>query len=325
MNDFNPEDYFNVAVKTILTSVKICRNVQAVLTDEFHQKKDRSPVTIADYATQAVINHHLHTQFPDIPMIGEEDSEELQQPENASVLSAAISEVRKIGIEVEEAAFCDWIDEGQTTTYSDLFWTLDPIDGTKGFLRKEQYAISLALVKEGVIVMGFLACPNLKGGTLYYAIQGQGAFVSRLEDPLDFQPIRVSSQSDITAYRMCESVESGHSSHDLMDQIKQSLTIKGESLRIDSQAKYASVACGDAECYLRLPTRIDYREKIWDHAGGVIIVEEAGGIVSDVHGKKLDFTQGYSLKENSGVVVSNGARHYEIVDEINRLSSGTTV
>lgn len=58
---------------------------------------------------------------------------------------------------------------------------------------------------------------------------------------------------------------------------------------------------GDAEIYLRLPRPGKrYEEKIWDHAAGVVVVEEAGGRVTDVYGKPLDFSQGRTLKENTG-------------------------
>jgi 3'(2'), 5'-bisphosphate nucleotidase len=57
------------------------------------------------------------------------------------------------------------------------------------------------------------------------------------------------------------------------------------------------------------PSKADYEEKIWDHAAGALIVEEAGGRVSDLRGQPLDFGQGRTLKENIGVVVSNGQLH----------------
>ena len=75
-------------------------------------------------------------------------------------------------------------------------------------------------------------------------------------------------------------------------------------MRLDSQAKYAVVARGEAEAYLRLPTRADYREKIWDHAAGVLIVEEAGGTVTDITGRPLEFTHGRDLAANRGVIVT---------------------
>ena len=86
--------------------------------------------------------------------------------------------------------------------------------------------------------------------------------------------------------------------------------------RIDSQCKYAAVARGDASIYLRLPTSAEYREKIWDHAAGAIVVEEAGGTVTDVHGNALDFSCGRKLENNQGIISTNGRFHAEVVDAV---------
>jgi 3'(2'), 5'-bisphosphate nucleotidase len=91
------------------------------------------------------------------------------------------------------------------------------------------------------------------------------------------------------------------------------LGITAAPLRLDSQAKYAVVARGEADVYLRLPTRADYREKVWDHAAGVLIVEEAVGRVTDINGLPLDFSQGRELAANRGVIVTNGRLHERVL------------
>ena len=100
------------------------------------------------------------------------------------------------------------------------------------------------------------------------------------------------------------------------------LGIAAPPLRMDSQAKYAVVARGEADIYLRLPTRADYREKIWDHAAGVLIVAEAGGTVTDIHGKPLEFHHGRELVANRGVVVTNGRLHDRVLEAIGDLGIG---
>ena len=84
-------------------------------------------------------------------------------------------------------------------------------------------------------------------------------------------------------------------------------------MRLDSQAKYAAVSCGDASIYLRLPRSSTYREKIWDHAAGACIVEQAGGRVTDLNGDRLDFTCGERLDKNRGVVATNGILHEQVL------------
>ena len=124
---------------------------------------------------------------------------------------------------------------------------------------------------------------------------------------------------DPSEARFCESVESAHSSHGDAAQIAQHLGITAESVRMDSQAKYAAVGRGEASIYMRLPTRADYQEKIWDHAAGSIVVEEAGGRVTDITGKPLDFTLGRTLKTNRGIVATNGRLHDAVVKAIGQV------
>jgi 3'(2'), 5'-bisphosphate nucleotidase len=205
------------------------------------------------------------------------------------------------------------------------FWTLDPIDGTKGFLRGEQYAVALGLLEDGAVTLGVLGCPNLEGpdgrpGALLAAVRGEGAWVLPLagDGVGDRKPIRVADVTETAGARFCESVESGHSDQDQSSQIAAELGITAEPVRVDSQAKYAIVAQGLASIYLRLPTRKDYREKIWDHAAGSIVVEEAGGRVTDVTGAPLDFSRGRTLEDNRGVVATSGAIHDDVIAAVKR-------
>jgi 3'(2'), 5'-bisphosphate nucleotidase len=221
-----------------------------------------------------------------------------------------------------------WMERGSTATDGQApprFWTLDPIDGTKGFLRNEQYAVALALIENGRVVLGVLGCPNLPTGdgdtgVLVVAVRGQGALALPLWDEAAAgKPIAVGDESDPVAARFCESVESGHSDQSASAQIAQSLGITAEPIRMDSQAKYAALARGDASIYLRLPTRADYEEKIWDHAAGSIVVEEAGGQVTDITGKPLDFSRGGTLNANQGIVATNGAIHARVIEAVGQV------
>ena len=318
MDEFTQE--LTVAVKSVRQAAIVCQAVQRQITTEALEKKDRSPVTIADFASQAVVCRALAEAFPNDPVVGEEDSTELRESGNTAFLDAVLSELARVGLETDAATACSWIDHGGQDS-ADRFWTLDPIDGTKGFLRGGQYAISLGLIINGEITVAALGCPNLPieqgnsnaPGSLFFAVHGHGAFVIPIDgdtfNPVEATPVRVTASTEWSEARLCESVESGHSSHSRSAQIAESLGIVREPVRLDSQAKYATVARGEADIYLRLPTRADYREKIWDHAGGVLVVEEAGGKVTDVTGQPLDFTHGRELAQNRGVIVTNGPFH----------------
>jgi 3'(2'), 5'-bisphosphate nucleotidase len=129
-------------------------------------------------------------------------------------------------------------------------------------------------------------------------------------------PIRVGRNE--AGQRFVESVEAAHGNQQLQKEIGRAVGIIQPALRMDSQAKYAAVARGDASLYLWRPSSKspNYRENIWDHAAGVILVEEAGGRVTDMHGASLDFTAGTKLHANRGVVVSNTRLHDAAIEAL---------
>jgi len=313
------------ALDAVALASRICRSVQGLMVDSGMEKADRSPVTIADYASQAVICKTLRNAFPNDPIVAEEDAASLRESDQAGFLQRTRDEIRKSGVSADEGDVLQWIDFGNHDATASRYWTLDPIDGTKGFLRKEQFAVSLALIVGGEIQVAALACPNLPArdawdnalGVVFFAVRGQGAKMRPIDLPaVTPHSVRVSGTGLASKARVCESVESGHSSHDHSGRILDRLGITGPPLRMDSQAKYGVVARGQADIYLRLPTRKDYAEKIWDHAGGVLVVQEAGGKVTDVDGRPLDFSQGPTLKANRGVVVTNGLLHGAVLDAV---------
>ncbi|RCI07213.1 hypothetical protein CU098_014014, partial [Rhizopus stolonifer] len=206
-------------------------------------------------------------------------------------------------------------------------WALDPIDGTKGFLRGGQYAVCLALIENGIVQLGVIGCPNLplnhnqpegEKGSLFIAVRGQGAFqrsfTNESENRVQFADISSTEQSTF-----CESVEAGHSSHGDAEEIAKLLGITRTPVRMDSQAKYCSISRGDADIYLRLPTSKSYVEKIWDHASGNVLVTEAGGKVTDIHGQPLDFSIGRTLEKNKGVIASKASIHDHVLQAVQKV------
>lgn len=312
-------------------------------------KDDKSPVTIGDFGAQALIIHAIKSNFPKDEIVGEEEASSLRENQNLSsqiwdlVKNASLADETsesELGGPVEsEDQMLQAIDAGNSAGGAHgRIWALDPIDGTLGFLRGGQYAVCLALIENGDVKVGVLGCPNLpiddaaplsadvggleseRGrGVLFAAVASSGA-TSRPLGPgalrQPSQPIRMKSVPDITHATFCESVEASHSSHGDQAEIAKKLGITKESVRMDSQAKYGSIARGAGDLYLRLPVRKDYQEKIWDHAAGDLIVREAGGEVTDAEGNRLDFSKGRTLKENKGVVAAPRAVHGQVLEVV---------
>ena len=309
------------ALAAVRAASELCAGAQGRLADgDTLTKGDESPVTVADFAAQAVVCATLTDALGAIDLVGEEDSDDLRADARRSLLDSVVDLVRRQrGDDVSAANVLDWIRAGSADGSTDRYWTLDPIDGTKGFLRGDQYAIALALIDDGEVRLGVLGCPNLPNpdgstGAVFLATEGRcDAWFGSSTDPL---PRRVAAPATITEARLCESVESAHSNQSDSARIAELLGITAEPYRIDSQCKYAAVARGDASIYLRLPTRADYREKIWDHAAGKYVVEQAGGRVTDITGAPLDFRHGTRLENNRGVVATDGRFHDEVVAAI---------
>ena len=314
-------------------------------------KNDKSPVTIGDFGAQALIIAALAHNFPEDEIVAEEEAADLRTNEN---LRNTIWElVRDTKLDDDESetllgggiqdvdTMLDLIDRGNSKGGSSgRIWAIDPIDGTKGFLRGGQYAVCLGLMVDGDVKVGVLGCPNLPiddtarltadigadatdegHGVIFSAVQGQGATsrpfttnVLKGEKAISMRPL-----SDLSKATFCESVEAGHSAHDDQAMIAQKLGITEESVRMDSQAKYGSIARGAGDIYLRLPVKATYQEKIWDHAAGDLIVREAGGEVTDIHGKRLDFSVGRTLANNKGVVAAPASVHGKVLQAVQEV------
>lgn len=307
------------ALQAVRQAALLVREVQAELVHPAMTKDDRSPVTVADYASQALVAYLLSREFPNDPLVGEEDSAGLRPESARPTLELVTRFVARAIPQARSSSVCDWIDRGNASP-GERYWTLDPIDGTKGFLRGDQYAVALALVIRGQVQVGVLGCPNLREashpdlggeGSLVVARRSAGAWTTSLASPAKLEQLRVSKRSDPAQARLLRSFESGHTNVSQIDEFARALGVQAEPVRMDSQAKYALLASGHGDLLLRLlsPAKPDYREKIWDQAAGALILAEAGGRISDMHGKALDFSQGRTLANNRGILASNGRLH----------------
>jgi HAL2 family 3'(2'),5'-bisphosphate nucleotidase len=311
-----------VAVEAVLKASRLCQLIRAALgSEETVAKTDNSPVTVADFGAQAVITLDLLNAFPDTSIVAEESAALLRTPGGAGLRKRVAQHVTAVVPGLTDEQVLGAIDRGGWGGGATArHWTLDPIDGTMGYLRGDQYAVALALIEDGEVVLGVLGCPNLPVGTshagargcLFIGLKDQGATMRGVDNARE-QKIRVAETADPAKASFCESFEGSHSSHPRAERIAAILGMTAPPLRIDSQSKYGIVARGDVSMYLRLPTRVDYEEKIWDHAAGWIIVTEAGGEVSDIRGQPLDFSRGRTLSRNVGIVATNGKIHPQVI------------
>ena len=312
-------------------------------------KDDKSPVTIGDFGAQALIIQAIRKNFPNDEIVAEEEASSLREDKALSAEIWRLSKDIKLddaesdrllgGQLPSEEAMLDIIDQGNSQGGGKgRIWALDPIDGTKGFLRGGQYAVCLGLMEDGDVKAGAIGCPNLPvddtatlsagigtdqddgtgKGVLFSAIQGQGSISRPLRNGAlaNSKSISMRPVPEIAQAVFCEGVEAAHSAQGDNAAVAERLGIANPSVRLDSQAKYCSIARGAGDIYLRLPVKKDYQEKIWVHAAGDLIVREAGGQVTDIYGNRLDFSKGRTLAANKGVVAAPKAVQDQVIDAV---------
>ena len=121
------------AIEAVREASVLARRIQREMVTGALTKDDRSPVTVADFAVQALIARRLAEQFPASTLIGEEQADALRLEEGISMLDQITDFVRSAMPDATPEEVCNLIDRGSGEP-PETFWTLDPIDGTKGFL-----------------------------------------------------------------------------------------------------------------------------------------------------------------------------------------------
>ncbi|XP_021902384.1 PAP-specific phosphatase HAL2-like [Carica papaya] len=356
----------DIAVRAVHMACFLCQKVQDSLVSKgnspVQSKDDNSPVTVADWSVQAIVSWILAEFFGsrNVSIVAEEDIQNLSKPNAAGLLETVVSTVNdclaeapRFGLQGPEiplgsSEILEAISRCNSTGGPrGRFWALDPVDGTLGFVRGDQYAVALALIDDGEVVLGVLGCPNYPmrkewlsyhhryhriiskltppsseswdKGCVICAKRGTGkAWMQplilgnrKLVWPSSSRPIQVSSVDNPELATFCEPVEKSNSSHSFTAGLAHSLGIRKQPLRVYSMVKYAAIARGDAEIFMKF-ARTGYKEKIWDHAAGVVIVQEAGGVVTDAGGRPLNFSKGLFLEGlDRGIVACAGSELHE--------------
>lgn len=307
-------------ISAVRDAVKLCRAVQEnyLISNTKVGETSKEPVTIADYGSQAIICRTLQSIHPDDAVVSEESGKqflELTSDDQQATVIELISDI--LGTTVTKDQVVAWLDFGKGKQASRT-WVIDPIDGTKGFVDLRHYAIAVGLMIDGQPVEGIVAAPGYNEvGALFYTKDGD-TFKAPIADG-NGEKVVVSQRTDPSEYVVVQSYEKAHASKSRM-QLTRDYSGLGDSPlhELDSMEKYALVACGDADLYMRLPRAGgEYAHRIWDHAAGYALVMNAGGRATDIDGSPLDFSQGNTLP-NLGMVVSNGQLHEKIVESVQR-------
>lgn len=320
------------ALELIQFSSELAHRIRTESSIRSILKRDHSPVTLADMGIQAMAGALLDQYLPGAVLVAEEDPNYLRTPEGAEDLEKVTGLVHSFFPHARPDRVCRWIERGQGKP-AGSFWTLDPIDGTKGFLRGGQYVTALALIKDGKLELAAIGCPELElqshktlgKGVGIFAVRGQGCRAFSLDDVEDLKrwvPLQVSSCREINKARILDSFDPEQRNVEKERRIRSALGTLAEPVLMDSMAKHAVIAAGDAEIFFRtLPRKDpDRREKIWDVAAGALAIQEAGGRVTDLEGEELDFGAGLTLAKNPGLVATNGFFHAAVLGALRQVT-----
>ncbi|KAF2833983.1 carbohydrate phosphatase [Ophiobolus disseminans] len=315
-------------------------------------KADDSPVTIADFAAQALLISALHAVYPQDRFIGEESADALRQNEPLAdrvwqlVLRARDAKRdAKGGVQQSRDAADDFpasreemfdlIDRGGKgeVTGQGRVWVMDPVDGTATFMQGQQYAVALCLLVDGVQQVGVVGCPNLAFdvhgplgetrvhedqvdetgyGVVLSAVKEQGTYVRSMQEyglgearRVDLTTLPAKPLTDLNFVEATIGKTSlSQAEHKA---VAESLGATWPGTVVWSQQmKYIALALGATDVMVRIPKTKERYTYIWDHAGGHILFQEAGGKIADFDGEAIDFSRGRQIKgeANHGMVAS---------------------
>ncbi|KXX75244.1 hypothetical protein MMYC01_208429 [Madurella mycetomatis] len=312
-------------------------------------KDDLSSVTIADFAIQALLTRSLRDFFPRDGFVGEESADELRQNPKLSsrvlaILGQSLGDPTRFP-DVDD--LCEVIDSCTTSSpsggdsASGRVWVFDPIDGTKTFIRREQYAINIALLDHGRQLLSVVACPLLSMdatapvtdasidptgvGCILYAVRGHGTYVRPLPGGLgEVESRRLErhadnvSPNDLRCVTCWDQLDSGVSEVHKAIAEKLNVPFPGCDL-LGWVPRWAVISLGLANFTVWVYKKRDRYAKIWDHAGAMLLFEEVGGIITDVHGKPIDLSSGRKLNANFGFVAAPRNLHHVVLRTVHDI------
>ena len=186
-------------------------------------------------------------------------------------------------------------------------WIIDPIDGTAGFVQKDgDFAVHIGLAEDGDPVAGVVYLPNFD--VMYFASKGNGTFVVR-----DGETTKLGVSKKDRLAQMKLAVTRHHWSN-RMNRVIKEFGFRNHCRRGSVGLKIGLIAEGNCDIYIHLSPRT----KLWDICAPQIILEEAGGKLTDIFGSRARYDI-EDLQNHNGILASNGAAHDEAVKRLRPL------
>jgi 3'(2'), 5'-bisphosphate nucleotidase len=267
-------------------------------------KNDKSPVTLADFASQIFIISKIKKNFPKDQVIAEEDASVFLNSNVLNILKKCYTALNYI---IEENLKDILTYRGPVSRRQ---WTVDPIDGTKGYQKNLIYAIGIGFMVDSKPTICAIGAPNYRNRALaiFSAQKNHGAKLSYGNHA--FTKVNVSNNQKIETFRFC------HSLHYDEPWVLKFASILGITnfVQIDSMAKLCMVAEGSADIYIK-PLDMT-RSFTWDFLPGDLLIKEAGGKITDLRGNNIKYNNEKCLVNTPGLIASNGQKHEELISTL---------
>ncbi|KAG5982021.1 hypothetical protein E4U55_002411 [Claviceps digitariae] len=320
-------------------------------------KDDFSPVTVADFAVQALLIATIKSAFPEDTFVGEEDASALR--DNDALLTRVWDLLRQTrlagqedewgreddaGIVLPESRehLCGLLDQAGSSRpgKKGRTWIFDPIDGTRIYLRGGLYAINMALLVDGIQTLGCVGCPNMAvdataplqnedvdahgRGCIVYAVRGHGAYARPMygsvgDDARDHHRLaQVSSSSDMRFVTCASIVDSALEDVHGVIASRLGAVYPGCDL-VAWVLRWTTLAMGLGNTTVWVYKRRERYAKVWDHAGAMLLFEETGGKITDVMGRDIDLTGGRTMSANFGFVAAPRHLHGRVLHVVREV------
>lgn len=241
------------------TTLEAGRKIMEIFAQDFDvtYKDDKSPVTEADQAAEKIILRDLARIAPHIPVIAEEQAS-----------------------------------SGDLPDVADIFWLVDPLDGTKEFVKKgSDFTVNIALIENGQPTFGIVYAPAL--GRMFVAKDPKTAVQMNIRDGRHIGPEQVITVRDVPASGITAVASKSHRDAQT-NSFLEKLGIT-DIVSTGSSLKFCLVAAGEADIYPRFGPTME-----WDTGAGHAVLNAAGGTVHNpdgtvFHYKKPDFRNGFFI------------------------------
>ena len=262
--------------KVLPDLINVCKKTGAYQIEnhnkvlEFRTKKDKTPVTEVDLCSNDIIKRALYSLTPEVTIVSEEDY--------------------------------------QIKNNSSYFWIIDPLDGTKNYLKgNNHFCINIALIQDGEPILGLIYAPIFN--LLFYAFKDNGAYRQSNEG----KPVLIKTKQFLIKEKAVI-----YTSSSVNENVCRKLRKHFKNIEIitsSSALKFGYIASGQGSFYPRLgPTHE------WDTASGQCIVEEAGGMVVDKYMKRLKYNKNSTYLNNEFFVIGDSGFDWEQVIKSAMLS-----